>query len=108
MMLFDVKKQTKIDVNQSKFNFVNASIIMNLMINLMQKKIVNFVQLLILTFYRVQHKIYRQIVFNLFDVQFEMIFIKIKTINFMQNNEKRLIIMNFIIFQHIEFLCVKN
>ena len=26
----------------------------------------------------------------------------------MQNNEKRLIIINFVIFQHIEFLCVKN
>ena len=53
VMLLDVEKQTEINVNQSKFNFVNASMIMNLMMNLMQKKIVNFVQLLILTFYRV-------------------------------------------------------
>ena len=74
----------------------------------MQKKIVNFVQLLILIFYRVQHKIYRQIFFNLFNAQFAMIFIEIKTINFIQNNKKRLIIMNFVIFDHIEFLRVKN
>jgi hypothetical protein len=68
-------------------------------------KLVDFV---ILTFYKIQMKVYRQIIRNLSLIESRMINIQVKTMNFMQKNQIFVIIMNVMICNKVDFLRLRN
>ncbi len=93
---------------KSSFNLVNVFAIMRLAIDFLKERVMKFVDLVILTFYKVQMKVYRQIIRNLSLIEFRMIDIQVKTMNFMQRNQISVIIMNVMICNKIDFLRLKN
>jgi hypothetical protein len=90
------------------FQFNERIAIMRLAINFIKERIMKFVNLVILTFYKIQMKVYRQIIRNLSLIESRMINIQVKTMNFMQKSQIFVIIMNVIICNKIDFLRLKN
>jgi hypothetical protein len=108
IIFYDVSEQTNKNSTKSFFNLMNVFAIMRLTINFIKKRIMKFVDLVILTFYKIQMKVYRQIIRNLSLIESRMINIQVKTMNFMQKNQIFVIIMNVMICNKIDFLCLKN
>jgi hypothetical protein len=108
LIFIDVLEHTNKDNTSSFFNLINAFVIMKLTIDFIKKKIMKSIELVILIFYQIQMKVYRQVIKNLFLIEFLMINIQIKTINFMQRNQASVIIMNVIMCKKINFLRLRN
>jgi hypothetical protein len=108
MILYDVSEQTNKNNTKSSFNLMNVFAIMRLTINLIKERIMKFVDFVILIFYKIQMKIYRQIIQNLSLIEFRMINIQVKTMNFMQRSQISVIIMNVMICNKIDFLRLRN
>jgi hypothetical protein len=60
MIGLDVEGYKQRHNSKSSFNLLNVSVVMNLALDLINKNIINPEQLVILTCYRAQYKIYRQ------------------------------------------------
>ena len=90
------------------YNIINAFVILNLMMNMIIKKIVKFSDIFILFVYRAQFKLYRQTIKNMNLFHFEMLNIQIRTMNFMQKNQISLIIFNIVVCQRFDFMRLKN
>jgi hypothetical protein len=108
MILYDVSEQANKNSTRSSFNLMNVFAIMRLAIDLIKKRIMKFVDLVILTLYRAQMKVYRQIIRNLSLIESRMIDIQVKTMNFMQKSQISVIIMNVMICNKIDFLRLRN
>jgi hypothetical protein len=108
MILYDVFEQTNKNSTKSSFNLMNVFAIMRLTINLIKERVMKFVDFVILTFYKVQMKVYRQIIRNLSLIEFRMIDIQVKTMNSMQKSQISVIIMNVMICNKIDFLRLRN
>jgi hypothetical protein len=103
-----VKSNKQRNSIKSFYNLVNASVVMHLVVNLLDKKIVTSTQLFVMTFYRAQFKIYRQTLRNLSLARSEMTEIQVKTMNIMQEEQAFLIIMNLMTCERLSFLQTKN
>ena len=90
------------------YNIINAFVILNLMMNMIIKKIVKFSDIFILFVYRAQFKLYRQTIKNMNLFHFEMLNIQIRTMNFMQKNQTSLIIFDIVVCQRLDFMRLKN
>ena len=60
LFLLQVSGKTKKDANQSRYNVSNASIALNLRLDMIAKGVMKLGQLLIMTSYRTQHNQYNQ------------------------------------------------
>lgn len=108
MVGLDVKGHREKDSTKSSVNFVNVSVVMNLALDMIGKEIVAPAQLVILTFYRAQYKIYRQALRNLSLAQPRMADIQVKTVDIMQGGQGTVIIMDLVVCNRVGFLQSMN
>jgi superfamily I DNA and/or RNA helicase len=66
IMLLQVEEKTLKDSTHSLYNLINASTILNMIIKMIEQKIVQSCEVFIITFYRAQYRLYRQTLRNLF------------------------------------------
>jgi hypothetical protein len=108
MIGLDVEGYKQRDKSKSSFNLLHVSVVMNLALDLINKKIIKPEQLVILTCYRAQYKIYRQALRNLSLAQSRMADIQVKTVDIMQSGQATVIIMDLVVCGRVGFLQSMN
>jgi hypothetical protein len=108
IVLLNVEGNKQRDSTKSSYNLANASVVMHLVVDLLDKGIVTPAQLLVMTFYRAQFKIYRQALRNLSLARPEMAEVQVKTVDTMQGGQAPLIIMDLVACGRLGFLQAKN
>ncbi len=84
VMLLQIKKKTFKNRTHSLYNLINASTILNLMIKMIERNVMQSREVFIIIFYRAQFKLYKQILRNLSLMKSKLLNIQIRTMNFMQ------------------------
>ena len=94
--------------NQSLYNETNVEIVVALIENMIKQNGFISNQIIIFTFYRARLKLYQQTLHNIILNVSKIDEIVVKTINFMQNNESILIIINVVIIESFKSIRLKN
>jgi hypothetical protein len=84
VMLFQIKEKILKNNTHSLYNLINASTILNLMIKMIERNVMQFREMFKIIFYRAQFKLYKQILRNLSLMKSKLLNIQIRTVNFMQ------------------------
>ena len=107
-MLLEVSGTVQQDASKSQFNIKNASVALNLGVNMINKGKIQSQDLLIMTLYHAQYCLYRQSIQSLAHSDVQLMGIKVKTMDFMQRCEATFIIFDVVATKNIEFLRLKN
>ncbi len=108
VMLLQVKEKILKNSTHSLYNLINASTILNLMIKMIERNVMQFREMFIISFYRAQFKFYKQILRNLSLMKSKLLNIQVRTMNFMQECQRSFIFLNLMICQKLNFMRVKN
>ncbi len=108
MMLLQIKEETFKNNTRSLYNLVNASTILNMTINMIEREIMQFHEVFIIIFYRAQFKLYRQTLRNLSLMNSKLRDTQVRTMNFMQECQKSFIFLDLMICQNLDFMRLKN
>ncbi len=108
VMLFQVKEEILKNSTHSLYNLISASTILNLMIKMIERNVMQSREMFIIIFYRTQFKLYKQILRNLSLMKSKLLNIQIRTMNFMQECQKSFIFLDLMICQQLNFMRIKN
>lgn len=107
-MLYSVKGETEEDATKSQFNITNASMILNLIALMIDKKIVQSHEVLIMTFCRAQVRMYQQALRSWSMENPAMIDVRALTADQMQGSQAPFIIMDTVVTTRLGFLKLRN
>ena len=108
LMLLEVSSTTQQDGSKSRFNTKNASVALNLGVNMINKRKIQAQDLLIMTLYRAQYRLYRQSIQSLARSDAWLMGVKVKTVDSMQGCKATFIIFDVVATENIGFLRLKN
>lgn len=104
LMIYAIKGVTQEDHTKSQYNIANASLVLNLMIKMIEEGVVKPSEVVIMTFYRAQLKIYQQALRSLSLAHPNMVEIRVYTVDKMQGSQAPFIIMDIVVTKRMGFL----
>ena len=108
LILLNTSKIVKKNNIHSIFNVVNVFVNLKIFLNFVKIEMIVSIDVMILTFYQIQIKIYQIFLRQLIFVHSQLKNVSIKTINDMQKKQASLIILNVIIHNNFEFFKLRN
>ena len=108
LMLLEVSGTVSSNASKSRSNSQNASAALNLGINMINKGKIQPQDLLIITSYRAQYRLYRQLIQSLARSNTRLMGIKVRTVDSMQGCEATFVIFDVVATENIGFLRLRN
>ena len=108
LMMLNVFDESQLNSTQFLFNVVNIFVTIKLLVFLMKFDVIEIKDIVIFIFYRAQLKMYMINLRKLILDHSRLINVTIKTMNKMQEDEIKFVILNLMIHDHLNFLKLQN